>query len=151
MQFGKKNLYRKVNTKARWVFHHFWGDYKYSRNKKRETAEQVKCTMHGKQQRGLDYTPLFKFLLKKVGSNWDDVYSEAVSRLDRPNPIFWLVAINENQKKDYVRIWESSYFSWMFVDKEGFLQLTKPNLKLSDMKTFCTCCTHTLNWEVFRD
>ena len=60
--------------------------------------------MHGKQQRGLDYTPLFKFLLKKVGSNWDDVYSEAVSRLDRPDPIFWLVAINENQKKDYVRI-----------------------------------------------
>ncbi len=150
MQFTKKNLYRKVNTKTRWVHHNFWWDYKYSRNKKRETIEQVKWTMHGKHRRGLDYTPLFKFLLKKVWYNWDEIYSEAVSRLDKSDPIFWLVAINDADKKDFVRVWESSYYSWMFVDKDWILQLTNSNLKPEDIWLLCSCCTHTLNWEAFK-
>jgi len=55
-------------------------------------------SMHGRQQRGLDYTPLFFFLLSKIGQHWDEVYSEAISRLDRPDPIFWMVAQHEHQQ-----------------------------------------------------
>lgn len=151
MQFEKKNLYRKMNTKARGVHHFFWGKYKHLRNKKRETIELERWSMHGKQKRGLDYTPLFKFLLKKVWSKWDDVYSEAVSRLDKPEPIFWIVAVHDSEKEVYIWCWESSYYSGMYVNNNGILCLTKPDLKPSDIGLFCSCCTHTLNWEVYKE
>jgi len=145
----KKPLYRKVNTKARGVLHDFGSDFKYSRNSKKETREQVKGAMASNKQRGLDYTPLYKFLLSKVGMPWQEVYSEAVSRLDKPDPIFWVVATDETEKKDYVRVGESSYFSGLYVDDNTILQLSNPNLKPTDLTPFCTCCTHTLNGIVF--
>lgn len=149
MDREKPKLYRKVNTKAKGVHHGFGGDFKDSRNSKRETLQRAKGTMFGRKERGLDYTPLFKFLLSKVGSNWNEVFSEAKSRLDKQDPIFWMVALNEEEKKDYVRLGESTYFSGLFVDNNGILQLVNPNLKAGDMKPFCDCCTHTFNGKIF--
>ncbi|MFT3911462.1 MAG: hypothetical protein QM737_18710 [Ferruginibacter sp.] len=149
MNREKSKLYRKVNTKARGVHHDFGGDFKHSRNKKQEVLEQVTGTMFGKKERGLDYTPLFRFLMSKVGSNWSEVFSEAKSRLDKSEPIFWLVALSEDEKEDYVRVGESSYFSGLYVDDNNILQITNPNLKASDMKPFCSCCTHTFNGKIF--
>ena len=145
----KKPLYRKVNTKATNVHHNFGGDFKYSRNKKPETPEQVKGKMYSKAKRGLDYTPLFKFLLSKVGTKWDDVYSEAKSRLDKPDPIFWLVALDPKDKEEVVRVNESSYFSGMYVDDDGFLRLTNSTLSPLDLKHYCQCCTHTFNGIIY--
>ncbi len=145
----KEPLYRKVNTKARGVHHNKGSDFKYVRNKKQETLEQVKGTMFGKKERGLDYTPLFRFLLSKVGRNWDEVFSEAKSRLDKTDPIFWIVALQESDKKEYVGVGESSYFSGMYIDEDNLLQLVNPDLKAADLKPFCSCCTHTLNGKVF--
>lgn len=102
-----------------------------------------------KMKRGLDYTPLFRFLLSKVGQNWDEIFSEARSRLDKTDPIFWMVAMNEQEKKDYVRVGESSYYSGLFVDENGILQIHNPNLKAVDMMPFCNCCTHTFNGKLF--
>lgn len=141
----KEPLYRKVNTKARNVHHIFGGDFKYTRHKKRETLEQTKGTMYGRKNRGLDYTPLFRFLLSKVGSSWDEIFSEAKSRLDKTAPIFWLVALDQNDKKEVIRVGESTYFSGMYVDYEGILQLSNPALKPTDLKRYCNCCTHTFN------
>ena len=149
MDRKKPNLYRKVNTRAKGVHHHFGGDFKDTRRSKRETVQQVKGTMFGAKQRGLDYTPLFKFLLSKVGCQWDEVFSEAKSRLDRAEPIFWLVALHEDEKKDYVRVGESTYYSGLFVDDNGVLQFVNPNLKAADMTLFCDCCTHTFNGKAF--
>ncbi len=145
----KEPLYRKVNTKARNVYHNFGGDFKHIRNKKQETLEQIKGTMARKKERGLDYTPLFRFLLSKVGKEWNDVYSEAKSRLDKTDPIFWLVALNADDKKDFVRVGESSYFSGMYIDNDGILQLTNPKLEPSDLIRYCECCTHTFNGQVY--
>lgn len=141
----KEPLFRKVNSKARGARHDTGLDFRHVRNVKRETREQVLGSMHGNKQRGLDYTPLFKFLLSKVGSNWDGVYSEAVTRIDKPDPIFWLVALTEDQKKEIVRIGENSYFTGLYVDEFGMLQLVNPNIKPEDLTPSCTCCTHTLN------
>lgn len=101
--------------------------------------------MHGKKQRGLDYTPLYRFLISKVGKNWDEVFSEAISRIDKSDPIFWMVALTEDQKQDILRTGDSTYFSGLFVDESGLLQIVNPNIKPEDLKPFCTCCTHTLN------
>ena len=145
----KEPLYRKVNTRARNVHHNFGGDFKYSKSKKQETLEQITGTMYGKKERGLDYTPLFRFLLSKVGLQWNEIFSEAKSRLDKTEPIFWLVALNEDDKQEVIRVGESTYFSGMFVDEKGILQLANPGLKLTDLKHYCECCTHTFNGIVY--
>lgn len=149
MNRDKAPLFRKVNTKARGVRHDFGGDFKNSRNKKRETIEQTKGSMHGKKERGLDYTPLFRFLLTKVGNDWEEVLSEAKSRLDKSEPIFWVVALNEEDRKEFVRVGESTYVSGMYIDNGGKLQLTNPTLGAKDLVPSCHCCTHTLNGKVF--
>ena len=138
-----------MNTRARGVRHNFGGDFKDVRNKKRDSLEQSKGSMHGKKERGVDYTPLFRFLLSKVGAEWNEVFKEAKSRLDKEEPIYWLVKLNKGEKEDYVRIGESTYFSGLYVDDMGILQLTNPELTAKEMTPFCDCCTHTLNGKVF--
>ncbi|MEN5058847.1 hypothetical protein [Sphingobacterium kitahiroshimense] len=78
----KSKLFRKVNTKTFNVHHKFGGDYKDTRNSKKEIFEQAVGKMSAKKERGLDYTPLYRFLISKVGSDWNDIFSEAKSRLD---------------------------------------------------------------------
>ncbi|MGB4811175.1 MAG: hypothetical protein WBP13_01660 [Methylophilaceae bacterium] len=144
----KKPLYRKVNTLARNVHHHFGGDFRHEHNRKSETDFEVnRKSMHGRQRRGLDYTPLFKFLLSKIGSKWDVVYSEALSRIDKKEPIFWMVALYETDKQDIVRCGDNSYYSGLYVDDNGFLQMVNSKFSAREMTFSCICCTHTFNGE----
>jgi hypothetical protein len=146
----KQPLYRKVNTRARGVHHNFGGEYRHDRNTKdAQQSEGTRTSMHGKAQRGLDYTPLFRFLLSKIGKNWNQVYAEAVERLDRPEPIFWLVAMDANQRNETVRVGESTYYSGLYVDDEGLLQMVNPTLGPSSLAPYCKCCTHTFNGKPF--
>ena len=149
MNKEKSKLFRKVNTKTYNVHHNFGGNFKSTRNSKKETIEQTKGKMFGRKERGLDYTPLYRFLLSKVGSDWDNVFSEAKSRLNSSDAIFGMVALREDDKEDFVRTGESYYFSGLYVDKSGILQISNPNLKAKDMKPFCNCCTHTFNGKLF--
>jgi hypothetical protein len=142
----KAPLYRKVNTLARGVHHGIGGDFRHERNSKQAKDQDItRASMHGKKQRGLDYTPLFRFLLSKVGQDWADVHSEACSRLDREEPIFWLVARSEEERWELVRIGESSYYSGLFVDENDILRQVNPKLGPGDLPVTCTCCTYTLN------
>lgn len=146
----KTPLYRKVNTRARNVHHSFGGDYRHARNTKSESGfEGTRTPMHGKRQRGLDYTPLFRFLLARVGEPWDLVFSEAIARLDRPDPVFWLVARQESERQDFVRVGESSYYSGLYLDAQGCLQIVNPALGPEKMVPTCRCCTHTFNGKPF--
>jgi len=101
--------------------------------------------MHGRTRRGLDYTPLFRFLISKVGCEWSEVYAEAAARLDRFEPIHWLVAHGPMDEQDYVRLGESSYFSGLKVDDDGLLQCVNPKLGPENFEPLCKCCTHTFN------
>jgi hypothetical protein len=138
----KEPLYRRVNTRTHGVRHGQGGEYRWSRRKD-DTAALGK--MHANKQRGLDYTPLFRFLLSRVGADWDAVFGEAVARLDRPEPIFWMVARREAEKKPLVRLGESTYYSGLFVDGDNRLALVDPELRVEHMKPSCACCTHTFN------
>jgi hypothetical protein len=99
--------------------------------------------------RGLDYTPLFKFLLSSVGKKWDQVHSEAVSRLDKPDPIYWMVSKNKDAANEVILIGESSYFSGLYIDGAGILQVVSPHINHTTMKPVCKCCTHTFNGVAF--
>lgn len=138
----KEPLYRRVNTKARGVHHDRGGDYRWSRGKDDRIARGA---MSQGKQRGLDYTPLFRFLLSRVGRDWDEVYGEAVARLDKPDPIFWMVARDEREQKPYFVTSESTYWSGLFVDDGNRLALVAPELRVEAMRPTCPCCTHTFN------
>lgn len=105
--------------------------------------------MHGKKQRGLDYTPLFKFLPSRVGEDWAKTYSEAVARLDRPDAIFWIVAENELDKNAVVRVGENTYYSVLYVDESNMLAAVDPCVTENDLNPTCECCTHTFNGKRF--
>lgn len=143
MKPEKKPLYRKVNTKARGVRHNIGGDYSSNRNRVSAIG------MRQGVQRGLDYTPLFRFLLKSVGKHWDEVYSEAVSRLDSKEPIFWMVSLDQENANETVRIGESSYYSGLYVDDDGVLKVVNPGINETTLEPICRCCTHTFNGKVF--
>jgi len=148
---NKKPLYRKVNTTARGVHHRTGGDYRTRRrcrSANRNTAPMIEG-MGGRKNRGLDYTPLFRFLISKIGQDWNSVHSEAVARLDRPDPIFWLVAMRKEDEQEAVRTGEASYFSGLRVDADGTLQLVNPEIGVDSLDPQCKCCTHTLNGERF--
>jgi hypothetical protein len=140
----KEPLYRKVNTQTHGVHHGTGGDYRTGRNGEARSPAG-RGSMHGKTKRGLDYTPLFRFLLSRVGSEWNSVYGEALPRLDRPDPIFWLVARHEGERREIVRVGESSYWTGLYVDDDGILRIVNPDLRAEDLTPSCTCCTHTLN------
>lgn len=146
----KPLLYRSVNTRTHGVRHGSCCAYRYERHTKSEKSSlSNRGSMHSHHRHGFDYTPLFRFLLSKVGHPWDPVFSEANARLDRPEPVFWMVALHESDKKEYVGTDESTYYSGLWVDEAGVLQKVNPQLTPEQMKPFCDCCTHTFNGVVF--
>lgn len=141
---AKEPLYRRVNTRTWGVRHGHGGEYRWSRHAWREDRAG-RGAMSGHRRHGLDYTPLFRFLLSQVGGAWVDIHREAVSRLDRPDPIFWMVARSAAEKRAFVRIGESTYYSGLYVDAEGRLARVDPALGVETMEPSCACCTHTFN------
>lgn len=141
----KKKLYRKVNTKARGVHHNFGGKYKHFRNRKCNNAK-----MRRDIKRGLDYTPLFMFLLSKIGEDWNDIYSEAKSRLDKEEPIFWMVYPIYDRSKSIVRIGESSFYNGLYIDENNILKKINPKISRNDIKVECDCCTYTFNGKIIK-
>ncbi len=149
-KFQKKPLYRKVNTLARGVHHRGGKEYKTTRHSRNARHNQTSLgPMHNKHRNGLDYTPLFMFLLSRVGEDWTETYREAAARLDRLDPIFWLVAHNEEEKQSLVGMGESSYYSGLYVDENNRLAIVDPTIRLEDLHPWCSCCTHTFNGRRF--
>ncbi|WP_071842739.1 hypothetical protein [Cedecea neteri] len=140
-----RKLYRSVNTTTRHRSNNPGAEYRWERNRKKVGDELLakRETMHGRQKRGRDYTPLFYFLIKQIGKPWNDIFSEVCGRLDTTEPVFWLVALHERQRRDLVCIGESSFYPGLFVDENGVLQQVNPSITRKDVKVTCRCCTHT--------
>lgn len=146
MRQHKKPLYRSVNTRTYGVRHGSGSKYKYERNTKAfSNNKSMQQSMHSNQRHGFDYTPLFRFLLSSVGKDWDNVRSEAISRLDREEPINWMVAADLSEGSPCFRAGDNSYFSGLYVDGDNKLTLVDPELTPETMQPTCACCTHTLN------
>lgn len=145
----KEPLYRKDNKRAIKYCGDKGGDFKHTRHTKVfKNSDSTHASMHGKTKRGYDYTPLFRFLLSKVGKDWDEVFSEAKSRLDKEEPIFYMVALYEENKQETINYGSNSKWSGLFVDESNILQKVNPNLTVSDLFPGCSCCTHTFNGKV---
>lgn len=140
-----RKLYRSVNTTMRHHSNNPGAEYRWERNRKKVGDELLakRETMHGRQKRGRDYTPLFYFLIKQIGKPWDEIFSEVCGRLDTTVPVFWLVTLHEHERRDLVCIGESSYYPGLYVDGRGILQQVNPSITGKDVKGTCRCCTHT--------
>jgi len=144
-----KPLYRKVNTRARNVHHHIGPDASWARGTKTETEDIAAGITRGKmvqgRQRGLDYTPLYRFLLKHVGQPFDQVMSAALPRLPSEEPI-WHIVHPRREGAPYIRrAGEASYWSGLYVDDDGLLQKVAPDLRVEDIPPLCSCCSHSFN------
>ena len=139
-------LFRKVNTRARGVHHRFGGDFAGERHAKAMNAtDATHLPMNGDDRRGLDYTPLFRFLLSREDEPWGQTFSDAVARLDQTAPIFEMVALRAEDRKGVVRGGDNSYYSGMFVDDDGILRRVAPDITVEQLVPSCDCCTHTFN------
>ncbi|QEI06649.1 hypothetical protein FXN63_13005 [Pigmentiphaga aceris] len=149
----KPLLYRKANTTAHIVnFHHKdFNDERHTKiREKRLAFDHAREHMNSSNSGiGRDYTPLFKFLLAKVGEPWAAVYAEAVSRLDKPEPVFWMVQLRQRELSSVVRMGENSYYSGLYVDDAGLLQVVDPSASEATQVPSCSCCTHTFNGKPF--
>lgn len=146
----KKLLYRTENTRTHGVRHKSGGDFAWERNTKQQQENQSSLgSMHGNHRRGLDYTPLFRFLISRVGEDWASTYSDAVARIDRSEPIFWIVARSELERQSVVRIGENTYYSGLYVDSNNVLAAVDPTITEDDLNPTCACCTHTFNGKRF--
>ncbi len=134
MNRKKEPLYRKENKVSLSTKYYVrtGGEYRYQRHTKSTLNDESTHLPMNSGKYGYDYTPLFRFLLSKVGQDWDEVFSEAKSRLDKTGPVFWMVALHEQERKAVVRLGESSYYSGLYVDGEGLLQKVDPELETFD-------------------
>ena len=135
MRGDKEPLYRKINWRTYHVDNHSNKDANKDRGRKNGVSKKMSSKKHG-----LDYTPLFRFLLSKVGKEWGAVYSEAISRIDSKEPITWIM----DSERDYFMV-GNSYFNTLLVDDNGLIQKVNPDLKNEDFEPLCNCCTHTFN------
>lgn len=107
-------------------------------------------TCHGAEL-GWDYTPLFKYLLSKVGQPWNEVYKDVKPKVNSVVPIYWMV--NRYKNKDellgYIRVGESTYYSSLYVDDKGLLQYVDKIIDHTTLEPSCNCCTHTFNGKRF--
>lgn len=144
MRGEKKPLYRTYNKLAR-GFHNNdpGGNYRHERNTKKAKNFEGSRKSIGYTRTGYDYTPLYMFLLSKVGQKWDEVYSEAVSRLDKDDAVWHMVDLNvDENSREIVWMGESSMYSALTV-RNGRLEKINPNAE--PWGASCSCCTFTFN------
>lgn len=158
MNNEKKPLYRKVSKTTHNGYEH--ADYGVNKRSRyaRHTKEGMKRSMNTQQDsrgHGLyDYTPLFMFLLKQEGRDWNEVWKECQERLNTTEPVHWMVIniyknglVNPNIKIEFsdepsldwkgrdlanckVKSFgcgEGSNYSTMYVDENNTLQFVDKN------------------------
>lgn len=153
-----KPLYRKVSKTTHNGFPHADYDSNPRSRNSRHTKKGMKRGMTTQEEsrgHGLyDYTPLFKFLLKQEGRDWDEVWKECIARLNNTEPVSYMVInikknglVNPNVNIEFsdkpkldwkgrdlantgiksFRYGEGSRYSTMYVDHENKLQFVDKN------------------------
>lgn len=155
---NKKPLYRKVSKTSHNGFPH--ADYdsnprsRYSRHTKKGMKRGMNTQEDPRGHGVYDYTPLFMFLLKQEGRDWDAVWKECTARLNDTEPVSYMVInikknglVNPNVIIEFsdkpsldwkgrdtanvnvksFRYGEGSRYSTMYVDHENKLQFVDKN------------------------
>ena len=93
---------------------------------------------------GYDYTPLFRYLLSRVGDLWEDIYTYVKPRLNTTEAIWIMVSRSGYpQESSYFCLSEGSYWSQLWIDDEGRLQRVDPTQ--ANASPGCWCHTYSFN------
>lgn len=94
---------------------------------------------------GYDYTPLFRYLLSRVGDPWDDIYAYVKPRLNTTEPIWHIVSQPgiPASRGSFFCLGEGSYWSRLWIDDEGRLQRVDPTQ--ANAEPGCWCHTYSFN------
>ncbi len=103
------------------------GEYKWKRAKIKKDPDIYHVPMRSVKC-GRDYTPLYRFLMSKEGYNFDEVYSEAVSRVDNKMRIFDI--IKTASAFPVVRIGDGTYYHTMYIDKDKILKFVDKSFSI---------------------
>ena len=141
MKANKKNgivpLYRKRNTHKRWDPDDDGREYRHGRHTKKaakQLEDEVKRgPMNGGDYNGYgyDYSPLFQYLLKHVGDDVDEVFSDASKRLTPFGIELFNHMVSRKPKEelsDSFYCGESRRYSQLYVDENNKIQKVNPNL-----------------------
>lgn len=145
---NKKPLYRKVNRRPQYLRSYLkrGSEAKYERNTKKGLKRSMKRKDIIKIQ-DYDYTPLFQFLLKQVGREWNEVFSEIKQRLNSEDAIWYMVdkghVHERNYNTKYFQYGEGTIFSRLKISEEGILKFVDPNYRLAEFKNDMTEWTKT--------
>lgn len=154
--YKKKPLYRKDKKTGLMTRYYVnsGGEYRWSRNsKKMKNFDGTHLPMNSGKY-GLDFTPLYRFLLSKLGEKWDAVHSEICERLplEHRNNIYHIVVAIEgkstktrylkNKFPECVRVGENTVYSALKVEN-GILVKVNPNY---DPKPLLNCWGHTISF-----
>lgn len=148
----EKKLYKKLNKNV--TFNSYYTEYfgvkkrySYDRNSKKNKNEN-EVTHSGfkkkKPTNSYDYTPLYKFLLKSVGGNWNSIFQYCQNKLNDTEPITKMV-INVNKRglvidnsfdrrNNFPPIFHAgpnTIFSLLFVDDNDILRFVDENCKIN--------------------
>ncbi|WP_297627201.1 hypothetical protein [uncultured Rikenella sp.] len=147
-----KPLYRKVNRKSSYQCHVIeskGGRFAWQRHSKAMRQFDGRYlpmrSATSSVTNGYDYTPLFRYLLSRVGDRWDEIYSAVKPRLNTTEPIWWVVS-QDGYPQDgcgWVHIGEGACWSKLWIDAEGRLRKVDP--MLSNISPDCSCHTHSFN------
>ena len=126
MKEQKNPLYRKINTKSLSTRYWVEGKPKYKHDKLKYEREGLmvipikRRRVHGCNWGNFNYNPLFRFLHSKVGSNWDEIYSECCDRLLYREPV-WVLVDRYYKGYDTVRFGENNYWDKLYINEYGIL------------------------------
>ena len=144
-----KPLWRKMNKEKSYKTH----DLKVGAEYDRGTKDGVKKSMNTSKYHQKDYTPLYKYLLKHVGEDFDKICSDVYPRIDDRERVWDIIDRKEshdlNGRVGLCRGGENSYYSTLIVDDNNILQIKNPELTINSLWPDCGCCTHTFNGVVY--
>ena len=107
---------QEISKNKPWLFRkkrrdpHYNGKYHYRYERARRKRDEKSFMPmghnfhHGGASPNYDYSPLYRFLTASVGKCWDDVYSEAVQRLNSTKPIWWYVDLRYDVGNTRIRL-----------------------------------------------
>lgn len=162
-------LYRKINkiVAGRTEVFGMQKRAKYDRHTKVGQRTSMSSQNTWKSEMSMyDYSPLFQFLLKKVGCNWAEVWKECQARLNTIEPVLCMVVnvgrnglvVPFNEYSQFSSYWAGdalpyepcflagydSYFSTLYVDENHILQFVDPDF-VPKTREYYTHGTETFN------
>lgn len=146
----EKPLYRKEKKTGLMTQYYVnrGGEYRWERSKSvtpNRVYDALKQQMKSRKL-GMDWQPLYNFIMSNVGCNYDETYSKALKRCNKFRDEFnkhWAYLFNDD--RDIVRLGENTYYSALTIDEFNNIQIRNTGAEPIKGGSFSFGYTHSFN------